>query len=102
MAARIRCSKCEAESYYDGKTKIYCPTRYWAVVENLGGSDGYNKSPTIADAIQAQSREGGWVCPDCWNYAGGCRCKANRFIAFVGAYMKDCRAFDDKPKSPRR
>jgi len=26
MAARIRCSKCEAESYYDGKTKIYCPT----------------------------------------------------------------------------
>jgi len=24
--ARIRCNKCEAESYYDGKTKIYCPT----------------------------------------------------------------------------
>jgi len=26
MTSRIRCSKCEAESYYDGKTKIYCPT----------------------------------------------------------------------------
>jgi len=26
MTARIRCNKCEAESYYDGKTKVYCPT----------------------------------------------------------------------------
>ena len=26
MTVRIRCSKCEAESYYSGKTKIYCPT----------------------------------------------------------------------------
>ena len=63
-------------------------------------TDASNKDITITEAIEIQSRDGGWICPNCWNYGGGVRCKANVFIAFVGAYMKDCWAFDDSVKKP--
>lgn len=62
-------------------------------------TDCYDRNTTIADAIAIQSKDGGWICPECWNYGGGVRCKANVFIAFTGAYMKDCWAFDDKPRN---
>ena len=35
MSARIRCDKCNAESYYDGETKIYCPACFTALEQQL-------------------------------------------------------------------
>jgi len=39
MTARIRCNKCEAESYYDGKTKIYCLTCFAQLEAEIGRLD---------------------------------------------------------------
>lgn len=67
-------------------------------------SDGTdNSSLTIHDAIVRQSSGDpqGWICPKCWNYCGGVRCKANVFIAFTGAGLGNCGFFDDEPKSRR-
>ena len=49
---------------------------------------------TLEEAIRDQSRTGGWVCPRCRNHKGGVACKMNVFIAFTGAYTKNCFAFD--------
>jgi len=71
------------------------------VNEMKGATSTYDSNSTIEDAIFILSREGGWICPDCWNYGDGVHCKANIFIAFVGAYMEGCWAFDDKPRTRR-
>ena len=49
---------------------------------------------TLRQAIADQSFQGGWVCPQCKNYKGGVSCKKNVFIAFAGAYLKDCFVYD--------
>lgn len=51
---------------------------------------------TLQEAIQNQLYEGGWFCPGCKNYGGGCKCLANFFIALVGGYTKDCVGFEAK------
>jgi len=57
MTSRIRCSKCEAESYYDGKTKIYCPTCFAQLEAELAGMK-------LMEAEAAQFTEGMELVPE--------------------------------------
>ncbi len=51
---------------------------------------------TLENVIQYQSRTGGWVCPQCFNYEGGCKCSKGIFIAFVGGCTLGCWGFEEK------
>lgn len=59
-------------------------------------NSAYPPQRTIRDVIDEQSYAGGWICEDCEHHKGGCKCKMNMFISFVGCYTKGCCAFKDK------
>lgn len=58
---------------------------------------------TIRDMIAHQSRpapagEKRFICDDCKHYKGGCGCRANCFISFVGCNTRDCFAYEKTPQ----
>ena len=54
---------------------------------------------TLEETLVKQApTEGGWICPGCVNYEGGCKCAKNVFIGMVGANMKGCHAFQEGRK----
>ena len=67
----------------------------------VGGTAGPT-GPTIADLIAWQSRSGGcFACRDCRHYAGRLICERGVFIAFEGANMSDCSAYETERRRPQ-
>ena len=61
----------------------------------MSTTDASGKRTIIEDAILAQYPTiDGWICPTCRNHEGGLRCAKNVFIAFVGANMSECWAYE--------
>ena len=61
----------------------------------------YNFDNSIQGQIVKQSQNMGYhnfICSDCINYDGGCKCKQGIFIAFTGANMSDCRYYQKGTK----
>lgn len=58
---------------------------------------------SIQTEMARQSQDMGglnFICSDCRNYEGGCKCNLGVFIAFTGANMSTCRFYQNGSKCP--
>ena len=61
---------------------------------NQNNQADYNGTSLEATIIKQTPTIDGWICPTCVNYKGKLICKENIFIAFVGASMINCFAYE--------